>query len=63
VCKVIYHNATIIEQDNIEGSYWIYDEIYLVNDTYEFHVYLQDESGQIRYFTVNASDIEFIRSL
>lgn len=61
VCKVIYHNATMIEQDNIVGSWWICDEIYRMNDSYEFHSALQDENGQVRYFTVNASDIDFIR--
>lgn len=61
VCKLINHNATIIEQDNIEGSWWIYDEIYIMNDSYEFHAALQDENGQVRYFTVNASDIDFIK--
>lgn len=61
VCKVIYHEATIIEQDNIEGSWWIYDEIYLMNGAYEFNAALQDENGKVRYFTVNASDINFIK--
>ena len=61
VCKLIYHNATIIEQDNIEGSWWIYDEVYIMNDSYEFHSALQDENGQVKYFTVKASDIDFIK--
>lgn len=61
VCKLIYLNATIIEQDNIVGSWWIYDEIYIINDAYEFHAALQDEKGQVRYFTVKASDVDFIK--
>jgi hypothetical protein len=61
VCKIIYHNATVIEQDNIEGSWWLYEEIYIVNDSYEFHSALQDENGQVKYFTVIASDVDFIK--
>lgn len=61
ICRVIYHNAKIIDQKNIVGSQWIYDEIYIINDSYEFHAALQDEKGQVRYFTVNASDIDFIK--
>lgn len=61
VCKLIYHNATIIEQENIVGSWWIYDEIYITEDAYEFHASLQDENGQVRYLTISASDIDFIK--
>jgi hypothetical protein len=61
VNKLIYHDATIIEQDNIVGSWWIYDEIYRMVDLYEFHAALQDENGQVRYFTLNASDIDLIK--
>jgi hypothetical protein len=61
VCKIIYHNAAVIEQDNIEGSWWLYEEIYIVNDSYEFHSALQDENGQVKYCTVKASDVDFIK--
>lgn len=61
VCKLIYHNATIIEEDNIEGSWWIYDEIYIINDSYEFHTALRNELNQVKYLTIKASDIDFIK--
>lgn len=61
VSKLIYHNATVIEQENIVGSWWIYDEIYITKDAYEFHAALQDANGQVRYLTVSASDIDFIK--
>ncbi len=59
VYKLIYHNATIIEEEHIEGSWWIYDEIYITNDSYEFHTALQDENSQVRYLTLKASDVDF----
>jgi hypothetical protein len=61
VCKIIYHNAAVIEQENLVGSWWLYDEIYIMKDSYEFQAALQDEEGQIRYFTVRASDVDFIK--
>lgn len=61
VSKLVYHNATIIEQEDIVGSWWIYDEIYILKDSFEFHTALQDEKSQVRYFTVKASDVDFIK--
>jgi hypothetical protein len=56
ICKIIYHNAVIIDQDDdIKSSWWLYDEIYILKDTYEFHTALQGENGQIKYLTVEAS--------
>jgi hypothetical protein len=60
VCKVIYHNAIVIEQENIIGTRWVRDEVYLVDGLYEFHAALQDENAQVRYLTIKASDIDFI---
>jgi hypothetical protein len=63
ICKIIYHDATVIEQDDIVGSCWLYGEIYIVNDSYEFHSLLQDMNGQVKYCTVKASDVDFIKDI
>lgn len=59
VYKVIYHNSTVIEQENIVGSIWLYEEIYIEDGIYEFNTLLQDRDGQYKYFTLNAEDVDF----
>jgi hypothetical protein len=60
VCKVIYRNAVLLEQEDIVGTCWIYDEIYILEETYEFHAVLQDGIDEYKYFTLRAADIDFI---
>lgn len=59
VNQMIFHKADIIEQEEIIGGVWLSDEIYLLEDGYEFHASLQKEDGKIRYLTVRAEDVDF----
>ena len=60
-CKgVIFKNAEIVEQDGeLEGAYWLYDEIYKAENGFEIHALLTGED--LKYFTVRCEDTEFIR--
>lgn len=60
-CKgVIFKNAEIIEQDGeLEGAFWLYDEIYKAENGFEIHALLTGED--LKYFTVRCEDTEFIR--
>lgn len=60
VCKVIYHNAELLEPDNIVGATWLCDEIYPLQEGYELHTALQDRSGEYRFLTIRAGDVDFI---
>ncbi|TKI71861.1 DUF4085 family protein [Lysinibacillus mangiferihumi] len=59
--EVIFENFNIIKQDNLlEDSWWLYEEIYKVNDTYEFHVLLQNKTEDLIDFIISAEQISFI---
>lgn len=59
VNQMIYHNATISEQDDVIGTTWLYQEIYIQDDGYEFHAATQGDDGKYRYLTVKAWDVDF----
>ena len=41
---VIFKNAKILKQDcNLENVWWLYQELYKVDDKYEVHILLRDE--------------------
>jgi len=41
--EVIFENVTIIKQDaGLDNSWWLYEEVYKVNNRYEFHMLLQN---------------------
>lgn len=57
---VTFRNALIIEQDgNLEGAWWLYEEIYSVDEGNEYHALVQCADGQLAYLTVFAADVEF----
>lgn len=56
--KIIYKNATILENNFTEGCHWVYDEMYLCNDGYEFDIAVDGENGY-SYITLTASDVKF----
>jgi len=59
--EVIFENFNIIKQDNLlEDAWWLYEEIYKVNDKYEFHVLLQNETMDLIDFIISAEQISFI---
>lgn len=60
VNKVVFRNACILEQEEASGSRWIYDEIYVVKEGYEFHVLVQNDVKS-SYITIVAEDVDFFK--
>ena len=56
--KIIYKDAEILENNFTEGCYWVYDEMYLCDKGYEFHIAVDGENGY-NYITLQASDVIF----
>ncbi|WP_313799016.1 DUF4085 family protein [Cytobacillus sp.] len=58
--EVTFENCTIIKQDDcLEGSWWLYEEIYQVNDKYEFHILLQNSKMGLTDFIISADQVSF----
>ncbi|MGN7402359.1 DUF4085 family protein [Cytobacillus praedii] len=58
--KVTFENCMIIKQDDLfEDSWWLYDEVYKVNDKYEFHVLLQNSKMGLIDFIISADQVSF----
>lgn len=53
-------NYKIIKQDSLlQNCWWLYDEIYKINDKYELHVLLENKDRDLVEFTVSAEHICF----
>lgn len=60
--EVIFENFTIIKQDaGLENSWWLYEEVYKVDDRYEFHMLLQSQDMGLIDFIVSAEQVFFRR--
>ena len=60
--EVTFENFNILKQDDVlENSWWLYEEIYKVNGKYEFHVLLQDGKGLID-FVISADQVSYKRN-
>jgi len=58
--EVIFENFHIIQQDGpLEDSWWLYEEVYKVDDKYEFHVLLQHRTMGLIDFIISAERIYF----
>lgn len=63
VNTVIWKNAEILElEEGVVGARWVENELYQLPNGggYEFHAVLEDEGGEMVYFTVRAADAQFI---
>ncbi|MCK8061141.1 MULTISPECIES: DUF4085 family protein [unclassified Fusibacter] len=56
--KLIFHDAKISCEENIEGSYWIYEELYKKPNGYEAHMLFSDAHTN-HDLIVSCSDITF----
>ncbi|MBU5336507.1 DUF4085 family protein [Intestinibacter bartlettii] len=56
--KIIYKDATMLENNFTKGCHWVYDEMYLCDKGYEFDIAVDGENGY-SYITLEASDIIF----
>lgn len=56
--NIIFKNAKIIKQENeIKKAWWLYDEIYKVNDKYEIHLLLWASNDEFSDFILTCDDI------
>ena len=52
--EVTFENFNIIKQDDLlKDSWWLYEEVYKVNDKYEFHVLLQNNKMGLIDFIIS----------
>lgn len=59
ISQIILKNCSIIKQDeHLNGAWWLYDEIYKINDGYEIHVLLSKKKLVDFVFTV--TNIEYM---
>ena len=58
--EVTFENFNIIKQDDLlEDSWWLYEEVYKVNDKYEFHILLQNKKMRLIDFIISADKVSF----
>lgn len=58
--EVIFENYKVIKQDGLlQNTWWLYDEIYKVNDKYELHVLLQNKNMDLLEFIIYFENIVF----
>lgn len=58
--EVTFENFNIIKQDDLlEDTWWLYEEVYKVNDKYEFHVLLQNREMRLIDFIISADQVSF----
>lgn len=60
--EVTFENFNIIKQDGLlEDSWWLYEEVYKVNNKYEFHVLLENGEMGLIDFIISADRVSFYR--
>ncbi|WP_027624923.1 DUF4085 family protein [Clostridium lundense] len=58
--EIQFNNFKIIKQDGLlKNSWWLYDEIYKINNKYELHVLLQNKNMGLVEFIISAEHIFF----
>ncbi|MDE6413355.1 MAG: hypothetical protein K2K42_05680 [Eubacterium sp.] len=53
-----FYNPTIIEDCEMENAWCLVDELYINENECEYHLLVEDSTGNKNYFTVKCSDIE-----
>jgi hypothetical protein len=60
IVQVTFKNFNIIKQEgSLEDSWWLYEEVYKVNERYEFHVLLQNNKIGLIDFIFSADQVSF----
>lgn len=55
-----FKNYKIIKQEGLlQNSWWLYDEVYKINDKYELHVLLQNKNNDLIEFIISADKLSF----
>lgn len=60
IIKIVFEDAEIIEYEKLDlkNCFWLYEEVYSQNDTYEVH--LMVESDGLKYITLKCKEIKGI---
>ncbi|MGL5695195.1 MAG: DUF4085 family protein [Peptostreptococcaceae bacterium] len=60
ISKIIYRDGEVLENNLDEESYWLYDEIYRLDNGYEFHIGgCTSDNSKYDYITIKARDVDF----
>lgn len=58
--EVTFENYNIIKLDDLlEDAWWLYEEVYKVNDKYEFHILVQNGTMGLIDFIISADQVSF----
>lgn len=61
VKRIIFDKYTVLEEEmNFINGWWLYEEIYIVDNNYELHILIDvpyKNSSNLGYFTIRASNI------
>ncbi|MEK4129574.1 DUF4085 family protein [Solibacillus sp. FSL W8-0474] len=62
VDEVTFENFDLIKQDGLlENTWWLYEEVYKVNNRYEFHALLENRENELIEFIISADRVSFNR--
>ena len=62
VHEVTFENSHLIKQDGLlENTWWLYEEVYKVNNQYEFHALLKNGENELIDFIISAERVSFTR--
>ncbi|MFJ7666635.1 DUF4085 family protein [Lysinibacillus sp. NPDC097195] len=62
VDEVTFENFHLIKQDGLlENTWWLYEEVYKVNNQYEFHALLENGKNELKDFIISAERVYFTR--
>ncbi len=60
--KIVFHDATIIQEDKaIDGCWWIYEELYKTQAGYEAHMMFADKTNSYIELTISSKNITIDR--
>lgn len=64
VDEVTFENFHLIKQDGLlENTWWLYEEVYKVNNRYEFHALLENRENELIDFIISADRVSFARKV
>lgn len=58
VTTVVFKSARILKQEcNLKNCWWLYEELYKIDNRYEVHILLRDEDGELKDLILICDDI------
>ena len=56
--KIIFINAKVLEEKNLENTQWLFEEIYVQKDRYEMHILFWVGKGELEEMIIRFDDVE-----